>query len=67
MADLKFGEGVVTVINDPEEFIAGVRQSSAARSAELDWKALKKVKKAKLKLMALEPEVIAKGKEEEDE
>ncbi len=59
VGDLKLGEDV-TILNDPEELIVRVVQSAAARSAEEAEEALADV--------SAEPEVIARGKaDDEDE
>lgn len=55
VSDLKLGEGI-TILNDPEELLARISQSSAARS-ELD--------EAAELAASMEPEVITKGKVEE--
>jgi len=64
IADLDLGEGIV-IINEPDEFIAGVRQTSAARSEELEG-ALLEGEEGEVE-SGSEPEVITKGKEEEEE
>jgi len=62
VADLELAEGI-EIINEPEEMIARVAQTSAAR-AEL----LESMESGEEELeVSAEPEVIAKGKEEEDE
>ncbi len=58
VADLDLGEGI-TIINELEELIAGVRQTSAARAeSDLEEQAASG---------SSEPEVIHKGKDEEDD
>lgn len=57
VSDLKLGDGI-TVLNDPEELLARVSQTSAARS-EIDEEAEESG--------SVEPEVISKGKAEEED
>jgi large subunit ribosomal protein L25 len=57
--DLNYGEGIV-ILNDADELIAGVRQSSAARSEEQE--ALEEAEGA-----VAEVEIIKKGKGDEEE
>lgn len=57
--DLKLGEGI-KIVNDPEDMIARISQTSAAR-AEEDLEAETDM------VTSAEPEVISKGKIEEDE
>jgi len=59
VADLDLGDDV-KIINEPEEMIARVAQSSAARAAEAE-----EAEEAAASMS--EPEVIAKGKADEDE
>lgn len=61
VADLDLGPGV-TVLNDPEEMIARVVQTSAARAALVDQLDADGEEEAQV----AEPEVISRGKEEED-
>jgi large subunit ribosomal protein L25 len=56
--DLNFGEGI-TILNDADELIAGVRQSSAARSEEQEA--------LEAEASVAEVEIIKKGKEDEEE
>lgn len=66
VADLNLDESIV-IINEPDEFIAGVRQSSAAR-AELDLLLEGEGEEGiEGEEGVSEPEVIAKGKDEEEE
>lgn len=58
VGDLKLGDDI-TILNDPEELIVRVVQSAAARSAEEAEEAMTEV--------SAEPEVIARGKSDEDE
>lgn len=58
VSDLKLGEGI-TIINDSEELLARVTQTGAARSAEDEA--------AEAAEFSAEPEVIHKGKEEEQD
>lgn len=60
VADLKVDDDI-KIINEPEEMIARVAQSSAARAAEAE-----EAEAAEAAAMN-EPEVIAKGKADEDE
>ncbi len=62
VSDVDLGEGV-QIINDPEEMIARVVQSSAAR-AEEDLEDEGEEEEA---LTSAEPEVIARGKDEEED
>lgn len=57
VSDLKLGVGI-TILNDPEELLARVSQTSAARS-EID--------EAAEEASSVEPEVISKGKAEEED
>ena len=61
VADLDLGEGV-EIINEPEEMIARVSQTSAARAELLE--AMESGTEDEQ--VAAEPEVITKGKEEEE-
>ncbi|MCU0474602.1 MAG: 50S ribosomal protein L25 [Anaerolineae bacterium] len=57
VGDLKLGEGIA-ILNDPEELLARVSQTSAARS---------EVDEAMEEAGSVEPEVISKGKAEEED
>lgn len=56
--DLVLGEGIA-ILNDPDELIAGVRQSSAARSEEQEA--------LEAEAAVGEVEIIKKGKDDEEE
>ncbi len=58
VSDLNYGEGI-TILNDPDELIAGVRQSSAARSEEQEA--------LEAEGAVAEVEIIKKGKGDEEE
>ena len=58
VSDLNLGEGVI-IHNDPEEMIARINQSSADRAEEDEA--------AEEAAASAEPEVIGRGKEDEDE
>lgn len=58
VSDLKLGNDVA-ILNDPEELLARVSQTSAARS-EID-------EAAEAEATSMEPEVISKGKAEEED
>jgi len=59
--DLDLGEGI-TIINDPNEMIAQISQPSAARAEEEEA-----AEAAAAEEVSAEPEVISKGKAEEEE
>lgn len=63
IGDLDLGEGVV-IINEPEEMIARISQTSAARAELLE--AIEEDEMDDLQVTE-EPEVISRGKEEEEE
>ena len=58
VSDIKISDDI-TILNDPEELVARVTQTSAARS-EID-------EAAEAEATSVEPEVISKGKEEEED
>lgn len=62
VGDLNLGEGV-DILNDPEETVARIAQTSAARAAELE----EMEEEAEASAEGAEPEVIARGKAEDDE
>lgn len=57
VSDIKISDEI-TILNDPEELVARVTQTSAARS-EID--------EAEAEATSVEPEVISKGKEDEED
>jgi large subunit ribosomal protein L25 len=59
VSDLRLGDDV-TIINDPEEMVVSVTQTSAAASAAA-------AEEAEAELTSAEPEVIHKGKQEEED
>ena len=65
MGDLNFKEGV-TVINDPEEMIAKIVQTSAARAELLEGEEGEGEEGEEEIEEGAEPEVISKGKDDED-
>ncbi len=64
ISDLDLGEGI-DILNEPEEMIARVGQSSAARAEMLD--AMDSEGEDETLSEGAEPEVISKGKEEEED
>lgn len=58
VGDLKLGEGI-TIIDDPEEMLAKILQTSASRSED-DLE-------AEAAAASVEPEVISKGKQDEED